>query len=452
MDVVIVGAGEVGHHLAEILSGEAHRVTVIDTDALKCQRLLESLDVQAVVGDGATADVLTRCGTAKADLFIAVTANDHVNMLSCVLASELGARRRILRLKDISPLSGYRYFYKHSLGFDVVLSTEELAADEIVSAVSEQNALEVETFAEGKVHLRRLRLPSGSELARAPLAEVHLPSGVLIGGVLRRERFFVPSEEDQLAEDDQVYLLGRSTDLDAFERLTSPGPHGRRSVVVMGAGGIGRSVAMRLARREDISLRVIERSPVRAQELSNRVPAGVMVLVGDATDLDLLLEERIGEANLFVATSEDDERNMVACQLARSLGVGRTIALVNKGSYRQIYDLLGIDRAISPRVLCASRIMRFVRSSSVASVAVIGEGRGEVLEVEARFRKGSARLKSIDLPSGVMVGAIVRGGEVAIPGPGSVIEDGDHVILLADSEHAEAAEALFREGLADERD
>jgi trk system potassium uptake protein TrkA len=446
MDVVIVGAGEVGHHLAEILSGEDHRVTVIDTDPAKCQRLLESLDVQAVVGNGATADVLTRCGTAKADLFIAVTANDHVNMLACVLASELGAHRRILRLKDISPLSGYRYFYKHSLGFDVVLSTEELAADEIVNAVSEQNALEVETFADGKVHLRRLRLQAESEITQGPLSGVRLPAGVQVGGVLRKDRFFVPDGADQLAVDDQIYLIGRSTDLDAFERMTVGGPRGRRSVVLMGAGGIGRSVAIRLARREDISLRVVERSPQRAQELANKVPAGVMVLVGDATDLDLLLEERIGEANLFVATSDDDERNMVACQLARSLGVGRTIALVNKGSYRQIYDLLGIDRAISPRILCAGRIMRFVRSSSAASVAVIGEGRAEVLEVEARFRKGSAKLKSIDLPKGVLVGAVVRGDEVLLPSAGTVVEDGDHVILFTDAEHAQEVEARFREG------
>lgn len=452
MDIVIVGAGEVGHHLANVLSSEDHRVTVIDTDAVKCQRLLESLDVQAVVGDGATADVLTRVGTSKADLFIAVTANDQVNMLACVLASELGAKRRILRLKDITPLTGYRYFYKHSLGFDVVLSTEELAADEIVNTVGQQNALEVETFADGKVHLRRLRIQAESEVTQSALSGLRLPGGVKVAGILRKDRFVVPDGADQLTVDDQVYLIGRSADLDAFELLTGAPPRGRRSVVLMGAGGIGTSVAKRLAGRDDISLRVVERNEARAQELAGRVPGGIMVLVGDATDLDLLLEERIGESNLFVATSDDDERNMVACQLARSLGVERTIALVNKASYRQIYDLLGIDRAISPRILCAGRIMRFVRSSSVASLAVIGEGRGEVLEVLAHFRKGSAKVKSLGLPRGALVAAVVRGNDVLIPDSTTVIENGDHVILVADSEHCHEVEARFLEGAELERD
>jgi trk system potassium uptake protein TrkA len=450
MDVVIVGAGEVGHHLAEVLSNESQRVTVIDSDAAKIQRLSESLDVQAVVGDGTQADVLTRCGSAKADLFIAVTSDDHVNMLACVLASRLGARRRILRLKDIRPLEGYRYFYKHSLGFDVVLSTEELAAEEIVHAVSEQNALEVQTFVDGRVHLRRLRLSGESALTSAPLSELRLPGGVRVGGVLRKDRFLVPEEDERLAVDDHVYLLGRGKDLDAFERMLGRESSGRRSVVLMGAGGIGTNVALQLAGRDDVSLRVIERSAARAQALANRVAGGVLVLVGDATDLDLLLEERIGEADLFVATSDEDERNMVACQLARSLGVKRTIALVNRGSYRQIYDLLGIDRAISPRILCAARIMRFVRSSSVASIAVIGEGRAEVLEVEAHLRSGAIRVRDIDLPRGALVAAVVHREEVLLAGPNTPIEEGDHVIAVSVAEHAQQVEALLREGVESE--
>jgi trk system potassium uptake protein TrkA len=453
MDILILGAGEVGHHLADILSREEHRVTIVDPNPEKGQRLLESLDVQVITGDGTRADVLTRCQASKADLFVAVTDNDYVNMLGCALAKELGSKRRILRLKDVSRLTGFRYFYKRSLGFDVALSTEELAAEEILNTVVEQNALEVEPFAEGRIQLRRLRVTQESEVTSAPLSGVRLPAGVLVGAIWRKERFFVPGGADQISLDDQIYLIGRPVDLDAFERMSGAPPRGRRSVVVMGAGGIGSAIAEKLGWREDVSMRIIERDRQRAQELGASAPKSVMVLNGDATDLDLLIEERIGEANIFVATSDDDEDNMVACQLARSLGVERTIALVNKGSYRQIYDLLGIDRAISPRVLCAQRIMRFVRSSTVASIAVIGDGRAEVLEVEAHFKdRKSRKVKSLGLPRSALMGAIVRDEEVIIPRRETVVEDGDHVIMFAMADHVEEVEGLFRESSAASRD
>jgi trk system potassium uptake protein TrkA len=268
---------------------------------------------------------------------------------------------------------------------------------------------------------------------------------VLVGAIWRKERFFVPGGADQIARDDQIYVIGGPADLDAFERLAGAPRRGRRSVVVMGAGHIGRELAVKLGWREDVSLRIIERDPERALSLGAEAPGPVMVLQGDATDIDLLIEERIGEANVFVATSDDDEKNMVACQLARSLGVERTIALVNKGSYRQIYDLLGIDRAISPRILCAQRILRFVRSGSVASVAVIGEGRAEVLELEVRFReRRSQKVKSLGLPRGALIGAIVREKEVIVPRRETVVEEGDHVIVIALASEVQAVEDLFR--------
>lgn len=447
MNIVIVGAGEVGYHLADILSREDHRVTIIDTRQAKVRRLTESLDVQAVQGDGTQAEVLTACGASRADLAVAVTDNDFVNMLACKICRELGSRRVILRLKDTARLAGYRYFYKRTLGFDVVLSTEELAAEEIVNTVREQNALEVETFAEGRVQLRRLRVAEEGELTEQPLAELSLPTGVLIVAVARKERFFVPTGDDRIALDDQIYVLGRAQDLDAFERRAGAPARTRRSVVVMGGGGIGWRIAERLSDQQEVSLRIIEADAERARKLDTKLAGDAMVLVGDATDLDLLIEERIGDGNLFIATTGDDERNMVACQLARSLGVERTIAMVNKSSYRQIYDLLGIDRAISPRILCANRILRFVRSESVASIAVIAEGRAEVLELEAHFhddRRKAHKVKNLGLPKGSVIGALVRGEDVLIPSGETVVEEGDNVILFTLPENLERVEGFFK--------
>jgi trk system potassium uptake protein TrkA len=446
MDVVIVGAGEVGYHLADILSREEHRVTVIEYDNEQAQRLQESLDVQVVFGDSTRASVLTQVGVTKADLLVAVTNDDHANMLTCALAKRLGAKRVILRLRDLDAMAGFRYFYKQTLGFDLVLSTDELAAEEILGTVRQHRALEVESFADGRVQLRRLRLREAGDLTADTLAGLKLPQGLLIVAVARKDQFFVPSGEDRLEVDDQVYLIGRGPDLDQFELLAGAPKLGRRSVIIMGGGGVGAQIARRLDRTPGVSVRVIERSAVRAREIAPGFSRSVMVLVGDATDLDLLMEERIGEANVFVATTKDDERNIVACQLARSLGVERTVAMVNKASYRQIYDLLGVDRAISPRILCANQILRFVRSRSVSSIAVIADGRAEVLELEAHFKDGKSerRVRSLGLPRGTVLGAVVRDSEVLIPSGDSSIRDGDQVILFTLPDNVAAVEQVFR--------
>jgi trk system potassium uptake protein TrkA len=446
MNIAVIGAGEVGFHLADILSREGHRVSVVDSDPSKSRRLMESLDVQVVVGDGTRAEVLNTAGVSKADLVVCVTDADRTNMLACALSSKLGAKRVILRLSDMRRLTGYHYFYKQTLGFDIALSTQELVADEIVATVREKHALEVESFADGRVQVRRLRLKEESEVLNKPLKDLELPRGVLVGGVARGENFHVPTGSDMLEIGDQLYLIGKAEELDAFERLAGARVIGRRSVVLMGAGSIGRQVARKLSEVSGVHLRVIERDPVRAKALAAEAVGDMMVLQGDATDIDLLIEERIGDSNIFVATSGDDERNMVACQLAKSLGVERTVAMVNKSSYRQIYDLLGIDLAISPRVLCANRILRFVRSTAIESIAVLGEGRAEVLDLQARFRgkRKEHTVKQLGLPQGSVLGAIVRDEEVTIPHGDSVVKDGDHVIVFSVPENVEAVLNVFR--------
>jgi trk system potassium uptake protein TrkA len=433
MEITVIGAGQVGYHLADILSRENHRVSVIDTDPVKSRRIMESLDVQVVLGDATDAGVLNRAGVSQSDLVIVVTDDDKANMLTSVLAKELGAKRIILRLRDVERLENYRYFYKHALGFDVVLSTEEFAAEEIVSTVREHHALEVESFAGGRIQTRRYRLDPGSQLGGRTLAELDLPSGVLIGAVSSGEHFSIPTGEYRLAEGEQIWAIGKSHALDTFEMQAGAPTLRRRSVVIMGAGGIARAVTRRLRLVPGISIRVIERDPVRAKAFAAEFPSDVMVLDGDASDLDMLHEERIGEANVFIATSGDDEENMVACLLVHSLGTERTIALVNKSSYRQIYDLLGIDQAISPRILCANRILRFVRSGSVSAIAVLGEGKAEVLEIEVRLpgNKQSAKIKSLDLPKGVVIGALLHGDQTRVPHGETVVEDGDHLIVFA---------------------
>ncbi|MEM9381703.1 MAG: Trk system potassium transporter TrkA [Planctomycetota bacterium] len=443
MNIVIVGAGEVGQHLAGLLSHESHSVTVVDPDPSKSRRLMESLDVQALVGDGTRADVLTEAGVSSTDLVIAVSDDDRVNMLTSVVARKLGAARVIIRLKDTRILDDYRYFYKDALGFDVVLSTEELVAEEILGVVRERHALEVESFANGRVQLRRLRLREASELTTAPLGELRIPSGVLVAAISRSGALVVPSGEDELKVGDQVYVLGSANDLDRFERLAGEKVEWKRTVVIMGAGGLGRQIALRLGGAPGISVTVLERDPARARALDLECPGDISVMVGDATDMNLFREERIADASAFVATTDDDENNIVACQLAKSFGVERTVALLNKASYAETFDLLGgVDQAISPRMLVAKSIIRFVRAGSPRAIAVIGNGRAEVLELEVGIRE-PLKVRRLGLPRGVVLGAIVRDGHVTIPTGDTTVRPRDTAIVFAMTEALEEAERVL---------
>lgn len=445
MQTVIVGAGEVGLYLGDILSRQGHRVSIVDSDSEKTKRVREALDASVLDGDGTRAETLNEAGASEADLFVAVTNNDHVNLIACNLAKELGAARVILRLRDVQRLSNYHFFYKRTFGYDVVLSTDELAAEEILATVREQHALEVESFADGRVQLRRLRIRSKSELTSDTLANLSLPSGMLVAAISRSEQFFVAHGSDRLEVGDQVYLIGRREDLDQFEVLSGASKLGRRSVVIMGGGRIGVRLADKLSELPGVSVRILERDAVRAKQIAAEFGQNVMVLVGDATDIDLLSEERIDEANIFIATSADDEDNIIACHLAGTLGVERTVAILDKASYRKVFDSLHIDKAISPRLLCAKRILRFVRSSSVASVAVVAEGRAEVLELVARFGRGRSdrKVKSLGLPKGVVIGAVVHGEEAIIPHGDTVVHEGDRLILFSKPENVEALDSLF---------
>lgn len=447
MDIVIIGSGEVGHHLAEVLSKGEHRVTVIDKDPERIRELQESLDVQAIFGDATMAEVLTQAGVPRADLIVAATDNDMVNMLSCVLCKKLGAKRVILRIKDTKRLEGFRFFYKGALGYDVLFSTDELAAEMVLRTVATNHALEVESFAGGQVQLRRLRIGPNSDLPGRSLARLRLPTAVMIVAVIREGDLSVPGGNFELASGDHVYVVGMRAGLDEFEALACEPVKVRRKVVIMGAGSAGASIAARLDELPGISVRVFERNAKRAREVALKLSSRVLVLNGDATDLDFLMEEQIGDVDVFIAATGDDEDNLIACQLAKSQGVDRTVAMVNKRSYRNVYTLMNIDVAVSPRLQCAQQILRFVRSGSVSSIAVIADGRAEVLELEVHFaggRKGR-RVQNLGLPDGAKIGAVVRSEEVFIPNGDSIIEDGDQVILFTLPDEIRTVENIFRE-------
>lgn len=433
MDILIVGLGEVGSYLAKVLSseGEGHDVTVVDSSRQRLRRVSDALDVKAVFGDGSRPDVLDRAGAHAADLLLAVSNDDNVNMLACLFGKRTGAKKTVLRVKDMTPFQGFRQFFRQNLMFDQVLSLEGLAAEEIVKTLRENQAVGVENFAGGKVQMRRLKVDDASNLVGVPLKELKIPPGMLVTAIDRDHEVVIPGGDDMIQSQDEVFVLGEPKAIAAFEKKTGIRSMTLRSVVMTGASSIVAQVAKQLESRH-IDTRIIVPDREDAEELASQLD-NVVVLHGEGTDLELLREEHVGDADAFLGLSPQDEINLMSCQLAASLGVTRTVALVQKPDYVSLYGQLGIDVSISPRLLCANRILSFVRSGSKSTIATIEEGKAEVLELEvpSGSKLVGKQLKDAKFPRGCVVGAIAReGGEVLIPRGEDRIEALDNLVVF----------------------
>jgi trk system potassium uptake protein len=431
MNILIVGLGEVGTYLAKVLSTEGHYVTVVDPDLARLRRIADLLDLRAVHGDGSRPDVLDRAEAHAADLLLAVTNDDKVNMLTCLFGKRMGAKKTVLRLHDTSAVRRSRTFFRKNLHYDLMLSLDDLAAEEIVKTVRQSEALGVENFAEGKVQMRRFKLSPEAPFVGKTLRELKIPPGMLVTAIDRDHEVLVPGGDDDLRANDEVVVLGEPKAIAAFERKIGGKKEPARNVVVFGQGGIAQKVCHAL-RREHIDVRLIVEDRGEAERLSE-VLKGVVVLHAEATDINFLQEEHVGEAHAFLGVSEADERNLMSCQLAKSLGVRRTVALVQKPDYVSLYQHLGIDVAVSPRLLCANKILAFVRSRSISSIATIEEGKAEVIEIELRAgsRLVGKTLKEAGFPRGCVVAAISReDGQVVIPRGPDELRAQDQLVLF----------------------
>lgn len=436
MNILIVGLGEVGSHLAKVLSQEGHAVTVVDPDMDKLRRVTEDLDVQWVQGDGSRPAVLDQADADAADLLLAVSNDDNVNMLTVLFGKRMGAKKAILRVKDLTPFHGFRTFFRKNLQFDQLLSLEDLAAEEFVKTIRQNQAVEVESFVEGKVQMHRLRLKEGSSAIGAPVHQLKL-KGVLIAAIDRDHDVIIPDGSTVLQEGDEIVVIGELRAIEAFEKRIGSRATLLRRVVIAGDSSIAIHVCSAMSRMRIATLMIVE-DRNRVESLVGE--SSVTIVQGAGTDADLLREEHVGDADAFLGIADADEINLMSCQLARDLGVPRTMALVHKPTYVSIYQRLGIDVAISPRLLCANRILSLVRSGSVSTIATIEEGRAEVIEIEVQpgSKLAGKQLAKAGLPRGCLVGAIAReDGRVLVPGGDVTIEPLDNLVIFVMRENVD---------------
>lgn len=451
MKIVILGAGQVGRTAARHLSREeANEVTVVDTNEDVLRELQDRLDVRTVAGNASFPTVLEAAGAQEADILIALTNSDEVNMMACEVAFTLfRTPTKIARIRSSEYTSRRELFSDESIPVDVFISPEQLVTDYIERLVRYPGALQVLDFADGRVRLVGVRAVSGGLLVGHCLRELpeHLPrTGARVVAIYRGGRSIVPEGDTVIENGDEVFFLAARDDIrrvmSEMRREEAP----VRRVVIAGGGNIGCTLARTLERHSQV--KVIERDPRRARRVSELLDETI-VLQGDAADEELLIEENIDSADVFAALTNSEEANILSAMLAKRLGARRVMAIINRASYTDLVESGSIDIAISPQSVTIGSLLAHVRRGDVVRVHSLRRGAAEALEAIVHGDAAGSQVigrtvQQIALPQGASIGAIVRGDEVIMAHHDTQIVADDHVILfLSDRRHLEAVERLF---------
>lgn len=438
MNLVLIGGGEIGQHIAAALH-RTHNVTVVDQDEARASTF-EMLDVRFVRGNGADPDDLAEAGTDGADAFIACTANDDVNVLACLAAKGLGATRTLAMVSRQRYLDAFSHegaMSRVGLSIDRVLWPQRTLADQIVDIVRVPRALDSASFADDRIHMREYRLEEGDPLLGQTLADADVPASALIVGSIRGDDFIVPSGRTVLCQGDKVVFLGTRESMRAVERLFAPRKR-RIRVSIIGGGNVGFMVAQRL---QDAHARVtvIESDEARCEKLAQLLP-GALVLHGDGTDLELMEQERLDDSDVVVAVTDDDGKNLLASLLAKQLGVPKVVTRVGRARNRRLFERVGIDSPLTPRTAALAEVMNWLQLDEVDHLATI-EDRAEVMEVSYPFQGVVGKVRDLGAPADSLIGAIVRRDRVIIPSGETTIQHGDRLYVVTTPDNVEAVEA-----------
>lgn len=451
MKIIILGAGQVGSTLAASLSSEANDITIVDTNTDFLRDLQDRLDLRVVAGNASYPDILTQAGAEDADMVIAVTNSDEVNMIACQVAYTLfHTPTKIARVRAPEYLNQKRLFCQEALPIDFLISPEQIVTDAIHSLIDHPGALQVTDFADGKVKLVAVRAYYGGPLVGhelRTLAERMPDIEVRVAAIFRRDRPIIPHGHTVIEPEDEVFFIATEAHIRAVTSELRYREKRVRRIMIAGGGNIGTRLARSLEKRYQVKL--IERLPEQAKIISEILERTV-VLLGDCADKDLLLEENIDSIDVFCAVTNDDQANILAAMLAKRLGAHKVMALINRASYVDLIEGGEIDIAISPQQATIGSLLAHVRRGDVVKVHSLRRGAAEAIEAVAHGDKNTSnvvgrRIDEIPLPKGTTIGAVVRGETVIMAHHDTMIEAEDHVILfLIDRDKISAVEKLFQ--------
>ncbi|SMF95219.1 trk system potassium uptake protein TrkA [Methylomagnum ishizawai] len=451
MKIIILGAGQVGSSVLGSLASEANDIVMVDSQPGLLKDLQDRFDIGTVQGNAAHPTVLQRAGAAEADMLIAVTSDDETNMLACSIADVLfKVPRKIARVRALEYFTYPGMFSPEAIPIDVVISPERIITQFIERLLEYPGASQVLDFAEGKVRLVSVSAREGGPLVGHEIRELHqhMPNvHARITAIFRKGKAIVPNGRTIIEDGDEVFFLASAEEIkDVMGELRKTEKPYKR-LIFAGGGHIGKRVALALESRYQV--KVIEKDRKRAKKIASEL-ANTVVLAGDASDKELLLNENIENTDVFCAITNDDEANILSAMLAKRLGARRVISLINKSAYADIVDNAQVDLVISPHQATIGALLRYVRRGDIVQVYSLRHGASEAIEAVAHGRPGFSKvvglpLGKIKIPPGVVMGALVRGEEVIQFHHDTVIEEGDHVIMfLIDKKLIPAVEQIFQ--------
>jgi len=456
MKILILGAGQVGSSAAYHLSREeANEVTVVDMRSDVLRELQDRLDIRTVVGHAAHPEVLDRAGANDADIVVALTDTDETNMVACQVAYTLfHTPTKIARIRAAEYMNAKDLFTQDAIPVDVRISPEQLVCEYVEQLILYPGASQVLDFADGRVRLVGVKADRDGLLVGQRIATLkeHIPNTEgRIAAIYRKGKAMLPEGDTVIQEGDEVFFIADRKDIRVFmsemRRLEDP----VRRVVIAGGGNIG--VRLALALEQTNQVKIIERDPQRARHISEQLNKAI-VLVGDAADEELLLEENIDNVDVFCALTNSEEANILSSMLAKRLGSHKVMALINRASYVDLVEAGSIDIAISPQQVTIGSLLAHVRRGDVVKVHSLRRGAAEAIEAIAHGEEGESKvvgrkIEDIDLPKGAAIVTLVRDGQVIIAHHDTVVKTDDHVILfLTDRRKIENLEKLFQVGVS----
>jgi trk system potassium uptake protein len=448
--IIIVGAGEVGAYLARILIDEGHDVALIESNDKLASALDNELDALVVRGSGVSHANLERAGVHRADLLLAVTQVDEVNLITCMTAARLAPNvRTVARVREEAYLAGDKESLRASdLGLDLLVGPERAVADEVVALLRYEGSGTVHPLAGGRLVLLELPLGHDSPLVHESLAELRdvFPTPSLVAAISGPRGVRIPRGDDRLTADDRAFILTLPRNADEFWILSGKPWHHVRHVLIIGCGNIGFLLARQL---EAMGLppTIIEIDRERAEWAAKRLPKSI-VLLGDGTDPELIREQLDERADAVVVLLEDDEKSLLIGQYARHLGAKKVIARGDKLVYGSMTHKLGIDAMISPKRAVADAILRFARRGRVESAHMLGDHEAEILALRVPAEPADPALiarpiKELEFPPGALLGAVIRGSEVVIAGGDTVLQPNDEILVVSTPDAVGRVEQLL---------